>query len=110
MSVWSAAEMIARLEASTAEAEGARRGIESIARKVADEVKKDPRTVAYYKAHPDGRCDFVVVEESVSAYLSQAGIDQDRFHPPTCGLVFAWLSLEYGVSAPEWFHCWEGGR
>jgi hypothetical protein len=69
---------------------------------------RGPRELEYYKAHRDGACDFVYIEESVDAALTDKFGTSDLLEF-TCGIVFGWLRASHGVQPPAWFKNWLDG-
>jgi hypothetical protein len=60
-------------------------------------------TVQYYLANKPGARDFVWIEETVSGGLTDRGVDGRAAHIAACGMVFGWLLVRHGVTAPRWY-------
>lgn len=73
-----------------------------IAASMIAELERTREVLDYYLAHPNGDCDFVWIEEGISAALTRAGISQE-FYLATVARVFEYLRETYDVTPPAWF-------
>jgi hypothetical protein len=89
--------------------------IQEAAEDIIANLKFRPDVIASWTGAAEGDRDYVFVTEFAEAALDDAdlpdGTDADpdnadapgSNHTQVCGLVFAWLQAEYGLTPPAWY-------